>query len=180
MNCPACGSENLPGADACEDCGFAFVGLLDGASAIGQPEDTRFEEHLRSTTLASLEASPAILLDRNDSVGRCILSMQEHGVAHVLVTDGTGEAIGIVTERDLLMKVQPSLSGTLGGEAVSTIMNPAPLMLDSTVSVSVLLNTMAVKGYRRVPVKGPEGYKVVTVRYLFNYLLALSKQLYGI
>ena len=93
----------------------------------------------------------------------------------ILVTNDDGDLLGIVTERDILYKVTPTVDGE-ESDPIETIMTPDPHILTGEDSVSVLLNTMAVYGYRRVPVKLDDGFSIITVRQLFNYLLGLEAE----
>ena len=168
MQCPACGTENLPGTDLCDDCGSSLTNLDDLGS-----DSNAIGKMLKEVKINSLESGKPLFAKLGDSVDSCVQRMQDAEVAHILVTNDDGDLLGIVTERDILYKVTPTINGE-ESDAIETIMTPDPHTLTGEDSVSVLLNTMAVYGYRRVPVKLDDGFSIVTVRQLFHYLLSLK------
>jgi CBS domain-containing protein len=168
VECPACATENLPGSDLCEDCGSSLTNIEDVSG-----ETDAIAEVLKNTKISSLESGKPVFAKLGESIDECVRKMQDAEVAHVLVTNDDGDLLGIVTERDILYKVTPTNNGETTG-AIETIMTPDPHALTGDDSISVLLNTMAVYGYRRVPVKLDEGFAMVTVRQLFNHLLSLK------
>lgn len=169
MQCPACGAENLPGADNCDDCGFDLTAVSPSVSGT-----ELIAEALSSTALTELESRKPVFAVSGESVDECVRKMQDANVGSLLVTDSDGELIGIVTERDLIMKVVPSDDGSAGDVTVDSIMTPKPHTLRGEDHVAQLLHNMAVYGYRRVPVQLQEGYTMVTTQQLFNYLLDLE------
>lgn len=167
--CPACAHENIPGSDQCDSCG-------DSLTAVTKP-DKGIEARLRDTKISELETFEPVIAAKGSAIDAAVKAMQEAGRGHVFVMDGD-KVIGIVTERDLLYKVKPLAmdESTTGDETIESVMTPDPLILRGEQSVSFLLNTMAVKGYRRVPVVIDGKLRIITVRLLFDHLLKLSKE----
>lgn len=168
MECPACGEENLAGADLCDVCGSSMTQIENDSEA-----STTIAELLKEKKISDLDSGKPVFCKIGESIDEAVRKMQDAKVAHVLVTDEAGELRGIVTERDILYNVMPTKNGEESAP-IESIMTPDPHTLTGDDSVSVLLNTMAVYGYRRVPVKLEDGYSMVTVRQLFNYLIALE------
>jgi len=170
MECPACGEENLPGTDLCDVCGSSMTQIEAGNS-----DASTIAEILKEKKISDIDSGKPVFSKLGESIDECVRKMQDANVAHVLVTDEEGELKGIVTERDILYNVMPTAEGE-DSPPIESIMTPDPHTLTGDDSVSVLLNTMAVYGYRRVPVKLDDGYSMVTVRQLFNFLLSVESK----
>jgi len=119
MKCPSCGYENLPGADACEQCqtSLTHVGLRRGNNDV--------EHSLMVDPISSLRPNTPHTVALEASLADAIGKMRRHGIGCVLVTDDNGRLAGILTERDLLQKVAIE---ALDFErcVVSDFMSPAP------------------------------------------------------
>lgn len=121
--------------------------------------------------LSVLCRRPAISVDTDATVERAMELMREQRIGAVLVTRDD-KLVGILTERDLLMKVG------LDGEAwrkrsVTELMtaNPDTLMPDDAVKFA--MNRMQVGGYRHVPVVDEQGkpLHLVSLRDVSRFVL---------
>ena len=99
MKCPACGYVNLPGADACENCGTSLT--RDDVPQAG----TAVERSLMEDPVECLQPIRPLTVDLQTSLKEAIQLMRNHGIGCVLITDDRGRLTGILTERDLLQKV---------------------------------------------------------------------------
>jgi predicted transcriptional regulator len=91
-----------------------------------------------------------VTLPPSARIAEAIESMQERRIGAVLVVVGE-KLTGIVTERDILMKVVGSeLDPTQ--EPVATIMTADPETLQLDDQLAYLLNIMRVGGFRHVPI----------------------------
>jgi CBS domain-containing protein len=109
-----------------------------------------FEQPLRV-----LCGKPAMTVNTDATVERAVALMREKRFGAVLVTEN-GKLVGIVTERDLMMKVG------LDGESwrrlpVTALMTPNPDALRLDDAVKFVMNHMQVGGYRHVPVVNERG-----------------------
>lgn len=109
-----------------------------------------FEQPLRV-----LCKKPAITVNTDATVEQAVALMRQHRFGAVVVTHA-GKLSGIVTERDLLVKVG------LDGEAwrrrpVTDVMTPDPDALELDDAVKFVMNHMQVGGYRHVPVVNDQG-----------------------
>jgi len=130
-----------------------------------------FVREMARTPIEKIGAEDAVFAKSADKISDCIKILQEKGVTQLLVKDAEENVVGIVTERDMLFRVAPETD--LKAASIDSIMTADPIFMRPSDSVSLLLNTMAVKGYRRVPVRNgnPGGpVKVVTVHHLLDYL----------
>lgn len=168
IECPACHAPNIPGAELCEACHSPLV--MVERHRIRSPIVARA---LSKAPVTSLESSKPLYVKADESAHDLVRKLNDGGCSAALVVDDQGHLIGIVTERDLLLKIKPLLPGQ-SSPKVAEIMTASPHCLSHSDSVAVALNTMAVYGYRRVPVKTDEGYALVNVRELFDYLMKLE------
>lgn len=142
--CPNCNAENIPGTEFCEECGSDLRHL-----ALPQAE-TEFEEHLMHDHLSDVGASEALHVQPGDPVTLAVHLMRGEGVECVLVKGDDGEIVGILTERDILMKAAgPEID--LSALAVRDIMTEDPVMLRDTDTLAVALHKMSIGGFRHIP-----------------------------
>ena len=106
------------------------------------------------------------------SVGRAIALMQKEHIGALVVTDERGMLVGIVTERDLLMKVLGRVE-RYEHLPVSEIMTPRPESLHETDQLAYLINVMHLGGFRHVPVVDEHGAvkQIVSVRDVLAFVL---------
>jgi CBS domain-containing protein len=99
MKCPGCDFENLPGADACENCGTSLT--REDVPQAG----TEVERSLMEDPVECLHPNRPLTVDLLTSLAAAIQLMRNHHIGCVLVTAADGSLVGILTERDLLQKV---------------------------------------------------------------------------
>ncbi|HMR75008.1 MAG TPA: CBS domain-containing protein [Polyangiaceae bacterium] len=100
--------------------------------------------------LALRKAQELEVVPPTATISHAIGRMQARRIGAILVVQD-GKLAGIVTERDILLKVTGAKTD-VGENPVSTVMTPNPeyLMLDD--QVAYLLNAMRVGGFRHVPI----------------------------
>ena len=98
MKCPSCGHQNLPGADACEQC-LTSLTHEDIPKPHSGVERSLMEEQIRS-----LQPSKPLTVDLKTSLKDATQMMRKNGIGCVLITDHDDRLAGILTERDLLHK----------------------------------------------------------------------------
>jgi CBS domain-containing protein len=99
MKCPCCSYENLPGADACENCATSLT-----RDDVPQAE-TEVKRSLMEDPVECLQPIRPLTVDLPTSLTVAIELMRNHHIGCVLVTAADGSLAGILTERDLLQKV---------------------------------------------------------------------------
>ena len=99
MKCPYCDYENLPGSDACENCGSSLT--REDVPQAG----TEVERSLMEDPVKCLHPIRPLTVDLLTSLAAAIQLMRNHQIGCVLVTAADGGLAGILTERDLLQKV---------------------------------------------------------------------------
>ncbi len=167
MICPVCGFENIQGDDSCENCG-ADLRTAD----IPHPASP-FEARLVAEQLLELDPRRPVSLPASAPAADAIRAMQERGIGAVLVTepdDGDGHLAGIFTERDALLRLDPT--APLDGVRLADVMTRDPVVLRATDSVAVAIHKMAVGGFRHIPlVDGDDATGINSARDLSQHLI---------
>jgi CBS domain-containing protein len=164
--CPQCGFDNIQGVDECENCGFDLMSV-----DIPSPSTT-FEAELVRVPLADLAHHRPLTIASTATAADAVRQMQEAGAGCLIVADG-GRVRGILSERDLIMKLE---GASVEGRTVGDLMTADPVVLRPDDSIAVAINKMAVGGFRHIPlvVDGqPTG--IVSARDVFRHILANTK-----
>ena len=162
MICPSCGHENLQGLDECENCG------ADLRTADIPAPGTAFEATMVNVPLAAVQAHAPLTIDSSAAIADAVRQMQAAGVGCLIVEDG-GVVSGILSERDLVMKLDP---GSLDGATVGQLMTRDPVVLLPDDSVAIAIHKMAVGGFRHIPlVQNGHATGIVSARDLFKHIL---------
>jgi CBS domain-containing protein len=115
-----------------------------------------------------LEPRAPLALPPTASVRDAVRMMREHRIGCLLVVEGDRLA-GIITERDLLLKLEPGD----GGRTVRELMTPDPEVLTLDDPIVYALNKMSVGGFRHVPLvdatRRPVG--IVSVKDIIDYIV---------
>jgi len=103
--------------------------------------------------LISLKMPPPLCVASGASVRQVIETIQRHRVGAVLVCDGK-RPIGIMTERDVLMKVVAR--DVNYDEPVDRFMTPSPRTLTPDRTLGEAISLMHSEGIRNIPIVRPE------------------------
>lgn len=160
MLCPACGTDNLIGADVCDNCGSELAG--------GVPQSaTTFQGQLLGVRVRDLAVSEPHLVDVDSDVSDAIGRMQREEADCVLVMDG-GRLVGVFTDRDAVLKVAGRSTSPV---AIRDVMTRDPVVLRDDDSVAVAIHKMAVGGFRHVPiVRDGRPTGVISAKVIFQHL----------
>jgi CBS domain-containing protein len=162
--CPACGYENLTGAEVCDNCGAEIFGHDVPTQA------PAFHGRLLGEHLTELSAPDPATVSPETPVVDAIHRMQSDGVDCLLVVSD-GRLVGIFTDRDAVLKVAGKPTD---GAQVRDFMTPDPVVLRHDDPIAVAIHKMAVGGFRHIPIVedgAPTG--VVTARDVFHHLAAM-------
>jgi CBS domain-containing protein len=163
MICPNCKAENIPGAEFCESCGADLHDLAHPSA------DDDFSYHLMNDRLGEIESNQVPSVTPRDPVAFAIYLMQTEGAECVLVMDG-GELVGILTERDILLKAAGE-KVDLNAIPVRQTMTPDPVVLRADDTLAVALHKMSVGDFRHIPlVLGDGQMRVVSARDVFRHV----------
>lgn len=140
MRCPDCGTDNLQGADSCEQCGQPLTGL-------NQP-DTATESLVLNTAISDLPMKSPLAVSEDVTVSAAVQTMADSNIGCLLVTRDSN-LTGIITERDVLQIT--SDPGNLE-QPVSAFMTPQPESCCTSDSLAYVVGMMSAGGYRHLPV----------------------------
>ncbi len=161
--CPACGHENLEGADTCAECGHSLTDLSHP-----QPRST-VERGLMKDRIELLEPHKPLTVAPDDSIGSVLQKMVAEKIGCVMVMNGDDIA-GIFTEFDALMKVNTSVKSVMD-RPISSVMTTKPVTLNIENKIAYALHQMHVGGYRHLPIlSGGKLMGVSSIRVILNYL----------
>jgi CBS domain-containing protein len=161
--CPACGHENLEGADTCAECGLSLTELSHP-----QPRST-VERGLMKDRIELLEPHKPLAVAPDDTIGSVLQKMVAERIGCVMVMEGDKLA-GIFTEFDALMKVNTSVK-SLMDRPISSVMTTKPVTLNLENKIAYALHQMHVGGYRHLPIlSGGKLMGVSSIRDILNYL----------
>lgn len=144
MRCPACGYDNLAGADECAGC----HGDLRQED-LPEPTDS-LAQALTVDPVQKLIPRQPLTLTEDTSVREAVAKLVETGRNCVLVTR-QGSLCGILTERDILMKIADRYED-LADDPVSAFMSRDPESLTVDCPAVYGLNRMTAGDYRHIPI----------------------------
>src|SRR6186713_357119 len=166
MICPNCGTENIQGADECENCGADLR-----ASDIPSPGNA-FEAKLVDVPLAEVHPHLPMTINSTATVADAVAQMQPANIGCLAVAYN-GAVRDIRSECDLVMK---ATGAPLDGMTVDSLMTSFPVVLRDDDSVAVAIHKMAVGGFRHIPlVSDGHATGIVSARDLFKYILDALK-----
>ena len=167
FKCPYCGHENIVGSDHCNKCLHSFM-----QKDIPQPSKDKLHKLIMTERVADfISKIPPIIVNPKTSVQEVIEKMQAFPTKGcVLICDENKKLLGIVSIRDILLKVAGTIKDT-SNTPVEKIMTPRPETLDKDAPLSFALHKMSIGKFRHVPVLDhgiPVG--VVSTRDVIEYL----------
>ncbi len=173
IKCPYCGHENIAGSDHCGKCLHSFM-----QKDVPQPTKEKLQKLIMTEKVSDfISKVPPIIVGPKTSVKEVIERMQALPTKGcVLVCDEKKKLIGIVSIRDILLKV----AGVVKNQAecaIEKIMTPKPEYLEKDAPLSFALNKMSIGKFRHVPVLDngiPIG--VVSTRDVIEYLSSSKKK----
>ena len=117
--------------------------------------------------ISTLRLTPPVTVEAGTSVGQLIDEVQRRRVGCALVYEA-GRLVGIISERDVLMKV--AARDVSYSEPVDKFMTPDPITLTSDKSIGDAVNLMNEENFRHVPVIGNDGsaYGIVSIKDIIN------------
>jgi CBS domain-containing protein len=165
MICPVCGFENLQGVDECENCG-SDLRTVD----IPSPS-TEFEAELVQVRLAAVHHHSPLTIAPDATIADAVRQLQEANAGCLIVED-SGGVRGILSERDLVMKLD---GAPLDATRVADLMTADPVVLRPDDSVAVAIHKMAVGGFRHIPlVEDGHATGIVSARDVLRHILNVA------
>ena len=161
MICPSCEHDNIPGVDACEECGQPLTQLGEPSSAL--------EQSIARHPVSVLSPKTPVMVSSGDSIQVAIDTLVKNKIGCLLVEEA-GQVTGIFSERDVLNRVLPDRSRL--DQPISTVMTAAPQTISLDDTIAYAMHEMAVGGYRHLPVAGADGSAagIISARDLVRFL----------
>lgn len=165
MKCPCCGHENLPGADACEQCQTSLT------QEDVRQKQTDIEYSLMQEQISSLQPDQPLTVERGTTLQQAIQIMRNKKIGCVVVTGDAGKLVGILTERDLLQKVAGQ-NLEYSQSMVEDFMSPTPECSKAEHPLAYALHRMIISDIRYLPLVDendrPEG--IISSRDVIAYI----------
>jgi CBS domain-containing protein len=135
-------------------------------------EEQALGEAILAAHIRDLAPRPAVTVPESASIGEAIRLMLDHKIGAMLVVRD-GKAVGIFTERDVLMRV--AVSGIDRGKSVTEVMTKNPEVLGLDDGIAFALNRMIARGFRHIPIvdKGGTPVAVLSVREVVAHIVGL-------
>lgn len=167
MICPYCSHNNLDGIDNCDQC-------LQALTDFDVPTPTGgLQKHLMEDSIGSVPFDRLVTVSPTDSVADAVAAIKSIGIGQAVVVDGE-TLVGILTERDLLNKIA-GRNVDLRLIPVSEVMTARPDAVEESDPIRVVINKMAVGGYRHVPiVRDGRPVAIISAKAVANYVLKYS------
>ncbi|HKX27608.1 MAG TPA: CBS domain-containing protein [Blastocatellia bacterium] len=168
MICPYCSHHNLDGLDHCDEClhDLSFFDVPRGISGL--------QQHLMEDTVSQVHFDRLVFVKPHDSVAHAISRIKTIGIGQAVVVKDE-RLVGILTERDLLYKVA-GRDVDLNRIPVSEVMTSDPETVEEGDAIRVVVNKMAVGGYRHVPiVRQGHPVGIVSAKAVANCILEHSE-----
>lgn len=123
------------------------------------------------TSIQNISMPKVICVDESSSIKNVINIMQTKRIGSIVVTH-EGQLSGIVTERDILMKVI-RLIDDLENTPVTKVMTSDPQSLRKEDEIAYILNNMHVGGYRHIPIVNEVGEPVsmISIKDVVSWIL---------
>ena len=164
ITCPFCGSENIEGADDCDDCGASL------AESHLAPPRSELERSLLKDRVHWLSPKRPITVKPSAGVGEVLRLMVERGIGCVVVAEDD-RPVGIFSERDALRKIGAD-AAALSTREVREFMTPHPQTLVEDAKIAFAVQRMDLGGYRHLPIVGRQGELVgiISARDILRHL----------
>jgi CBS domain-containing protein len=171
MKCPSCAFVNIPGSDYCEECLHSLM-QIDLPSP--RKNDALQSAILTVRTSELLTGKDLLVARKIDSVLKIVKILQREKKDCVLIYERKS-LIGILSQRDLLRKAVGS-NQDLSKLKVESVMTRKPETVRPEDPIALVLNKMAMGGYRHVPVLKEDGspLSIISVKDIFCYLSSRS------
>jgi CBS domain-containing protein len=170
MICPNCGFDNLPGSEECSSC-------LQDLTQLDLPvAHDRVERSLMEDRVNLLRPRKPITVRSNAHLSEAVQAMLGSGVGAVLVVNDQDRLVGILSERDLMLKVA-GLHPQWADLPVEQFMTQRPEVVTARDTLAFALHKMDIGSYRHMPVVQdgcPVG--VISVRDMLRHITRLCKE----
>ena len=168
MRCPSCDAENLEGQDRCANCG-SDLRSIDVPLPHDEISTLLLERHITEiATPNPITATP------DESIVVALEKMRRHNIRALVIVDGAA-IVGIITERDIVLKLPPDESGE--HIAIRELMTPDPVVANAGDPIGKAMERLVIDRVHHLPVV--EDGKLVGIVSMRDLLHALAPALVG-
>lgn len=168
MLCPYCNHDNVEGDDLCASCGQDLTTAGVDSLEVG----------ILEATLDRLGPKAAVVLAPDTSIAETVAKLNEHSIGCVLI-GSTSELAGIFSERDLVLRIGERYE-EVRDHPVSEFMTREPEVFEENTPVAFVMNRMAVRDFRHLPVvRGGKLTGVVSMRDVLTHVCQSHPDLLG-
>lgn len=124
-----------------------------------------------SQKISALKLQPPVCVQGGTPVAEVVEEVQRKGVGCVLVYQGA-ELVGIMTERDVLLKIVAR--DVSGSETVDKFMTPNPVTLGANRTIGEAISLMHNENFRHVPIvneRTGEAIAVFSIKDVIDYIV---------
>jgi CBS domain-containing protein len=135
----------------------------------------RVELSVMSDPVFMLKPKPPVTISARALLGDALQLMVDKEIGAVIVIDDDNRLVGILTERDYLMKVV-GVIGDYTHQPLQAIMTPNPETVGPNDTIAYALQRMDIGGYRHLPVVDqdkPVG--IISVRDVIRHITRLCR-----
>lgn len=120
------------------------------------------EDIFQTDPVSALGLPPPVSIGRDATVGAALDAVKRHGMGYVLLVDAAGCPVGMMSEREVLMKVVAR--DVKYDEGAETYMSPTPQTLTSKDPIATAVQMMNEGGERNIPIVDEAGRAVGVLR----------------
>lgn len=175
MFCPACGYENLPGVDFCQECLSSLSHLDTSQSA---KTESRIEKAILKEKVYQILSSPSSQVNTDTPLIQVLNIMAEKNSSSVVIINPISKAIeGIFTERSFVRRA--SLNFPENKDlSIDNFMAKNPILLKSTDKTVIALHSMFVAGYSYAIID-EDPPRILSIKNILQYVIELYPSLAG-
>jgi CBS domain-containing protein len=121
--------------------------------------------------ISNLKLPPIKSIPATSTIKNAVDIMQKLRIGSVLIVDKDNKIEGIVTERDILLKVI-GIIDDIANTLITEVMTPEPECLQKEDMICFAIHNMHVGGYRHVPIVDEEDHPVamVSIKDVMHYI----------
>ena len=122
------------------------------------------EDIFQTDPISALGLPPPVSIGREATVGAALAAVQRHGMGYVLIVDEEGRPVGIMSEREVLLRIVARDVKYDAG--VEKFMSHRPDTLTSKDQIARAIQLMNKGGERNIPIVDGAGRAVAVLRTL--------------
>ena len=109
---------------------------------------------MKIESILATKSSNVITVGPDQSLKEAVDLLAEHDIGTLIVVDGVGQPIGIISERDIVREA--ARTETVLGQSVSRVMTKDLITASPQDDLETVLQTMTAKHFRHLPIMDQE------------------------